>query len=164
MEAYFPHHGYAAVRQKARWVTGIALAGWDRLGWQGGGLERWMRLRDRSAPLAAAVLAAGYTAILLALIETPFAWAAGRPAPILAEIDTPIAHLLFLLLIWRLAMRALLVGRLYGPGEALRSVPRIVVSNLVAIAASARALWCYVAGAPPRWDATVHTLPDDAPR
>ncbi|MFD1949623.1 glycosyl transferase family protein [Sphingomonas arantia] len=164
VEAYFPHHGHAAVRQKARWVTGIALAGWDRLGWQGGGLERWMRLRDRSAPLAAAVLAAGYTAILLALFETPFAWAAGRPAPLLAEIDTPIAHLLFVLLIWRLAMRALLVGRLYGPGEALRSVPRIVVSNLVAIAASARALWCYVAGAPPRWDATVHTLPDDAPR
>jgi adsorption protein B len=123
-----------------------------------------MRLRDRSAPLAAAVLAAGYAAILLALIETPFARATGRPAPLLAEIDTPVARLLFLLFVWRLAMRGLLVGRLYGPGEALRSLPRMVVSNLVAIAASARALWTYVANAAPRWDATVHTLPEEIPR
>ncbi|WP_083672130.1 glycosyl transferase family protein [Sphingomonas montana] len=161
VEAYFPHHGFAAVRQKARWVTGIALAGWDRMGWQGGPLERWMRLRDRSAPLAAAVLAAGYATILLTLAECAIAWRTGRPGPLLADIDTPIAWLLLLLLAWRLAMRALLVGRLYGPGEALRSLPRMVVSNLVAIAASARALWRYVADGPPRWDATVHTLPDD---
>ena len=163
VEAYFPHHGLAAVRQKARWVTGIALAGWDRIGWQGGLRETWMRLRDRSAPLAAAVLAAGYLAVLLALIETAVAWSLGRPGPILAEIDTPMARILAGLLLWRLAMRALLVGRLYGPGEAVRSLPRMVVSNLVAIAATGRALWRYVANAPPRWDKTAHSLPDDPP-
>ena len=31
--AYFPDTADAAVRQKARWLTGIALAGWDRIGW-----------------------------------------------------------------------------------------------------------------------------------
>jgi len=163
VEAYFPHRGLAAVRQKARWVTGIALAGWDRIGWHGGIRETWMRLRDRSAPLAAAVLAAGYAAFLLALIETGFAWVAGRPGPILVEIRSPMGMALCVLLLWRLAMRALLVGRLYGPGEALRSMPRIVVSNLVAIAATARALWRYVAGGPPRWEKTAHSLPDDPP-
>ncbi len=47
---YFPATLDAAVAQKARWMTGIALAGWDRLGWAGGLAERWMRLRDRQSP------------------------------------------------------------------------------------------------------------------
>ena len=42
-------------------MTGIALAGWDRIGW--GGRQRfgdhWMRMRDRRAPLAVLVLASG---------------------------------------------------------------------------------------------------------
>ena len=50
---HFPATLGAAVRQKARWLGGIALAGWDRLGWSGGIGERWMRLRDRRGPLAA---------------------------------------------------------------------------------------------------------------
>jgi adsorption protein B len=33
---HFPATLGAAVRQKARWLGGIALAGWDRLGWAGG--------------------------------------------------------------------------------------------------------------------------------
>ena len=45
-------------------MTGIALAGWDRLGWSGGLAERWMRLRDRRALLAALVLAAAYVALV----------------------------------------------------------------------------------------------------
>src|SRR3546814_6455753 len=53
---YFPATLTAAVRQKARWMTGIALAGWDRLGWQGSLAERWMRFRDRRGPLAAVIL------------------------------------------------------------------------------------------------------------
>ncbi|HEU0133656.1 MAG TPA: glycosyl transferase family protein, partial [Allosphingosinicella sp.] len=46
---YFPGTLGSAVRQKARWMTGIALSGWDRLGWSGGAVERWMRLRDRQS-------------------------------------------------------------------------------------------------------------------
>ncbi len=36
--AYFPGRLDDAVRQKARWIHGIALQGWDRLGWFGGHL------------------------------------------------------------------------------------------------------------------------------
>ena len=60
---YFPATLDAAVAQKARWMTGIALAGWDRLGWSGGLAERWMRLRDRQSLLAALVLGAAYLAL-----------------------------------------------------------------------------------------------------
>lgn len=48
--ACFPGRVDQAVRQKARWIHGIALQGWDRLGWHGGIGERWMRLRDRRGP------------------------------------------------------------------------------------------------------------------
>lgn len=40
---HFPTTFEAAVAQKARWMNGIALSGWDRLGWHGGLAERWMR-------------------------------------------------------------------------------------------------------------------------
>ena len=33
---YFPRHFRAAVRQRGRWVTGIALQGWERHGWRAG--------------------------------------------------------------------------------------------------------------------------------
>lgn len=59
---HFPATLAAAVRQKARWLGGIALAGWDRLGWSGGLGERWMRMRDRRGPLAALLLIAAYSA------------------------------------------------------------------------------------------------------
>jgi adsorption protein B len=54
----------AAVRQKTRWMHGIAYQGWDRLGWSGRLGERWMRLRDRSGPLTALVLAAAFAGIV----------------------------------------------------------------------------------------------------
>jgi adsorption protein B len=163
VEAYFPHLGAMAVRQKARWVTGISLAGWDRLGWRGGVREHWMRVRDRSAPLAAAVLAAGYLAFVVAAVESLIAWRHGLRPPVVAEIKSPLAMVLAALLLWRIGMRALLVHQLYGRTEALWSMPRIVVSNLVAIAAALRALGRYVAGRAPRWEKTPHSLPDPPP-
>ncbi len=62
---HFPATLGAAVRQKARWLGGIAFAGWDRLGWSGGLGERWMRLRDRRGPLAALLIVAAYMAAFL---------------------------------------------------------------------------------------------------
>ena len=62
VRAYFPATLVAAVRQKARWMIGIALIGWDRTGW-GQALamgDHWWRLRDRRGPIAMLVLAAGY--------------------------------------------------------------------------------------------------------
>ena len=61
VRSYFPTTVAASVRQKARWIAGIALLGWDRLGWGGSRnpSEYWMRMRDRRGPLAMLVLAVG---------------------------------------------------------------------------------------------------------
>lgn len=156
---HFPADLDCAVRQKARWIGGIALAGWDRLGWSGGIGERWMRMRDRRGPLAALLLAAGYAAFLL-WIQIELAAALGAPvrfevSPVLAELLTLNAWLLG----WRLLMRFGFTTAAYGLREGLRSIPRIIVGNLVAILAARRALALHEAGGPKTWDKTRHIFP-----
>jgi adsorption protein B len=159
---YFPATLDAAVAQRSRWMTGIALAGWDRLGWGGGLAERWMRLRDRQAPLAALLLAAGYLALLLyALLVL-----SGRPLAPFSPFFLVLAAINSMLLIWRLAMRFGFVASTYGWREGLRSLPRVVVSNIIAMLAARRALGRYLrllrTGAAP-WDKTAHAFPDELP-
>ena len=63
---YFPATLEAAVRQRARWLLGITLAGWQRLGWPGTLVDRYMLLRDRKALLNAYLNIAAYVAARLA--------------------------------------------------------------------------------------------------
>lgn len=156
---HFPADLGAAVRQKARWIGGIALSGWDRLGWSGGLGERWMRMRDRRGPLAAILLIAGYAALLLWL-QIRLASALGAPvafraSPLLATLLTLNAWLLG----WRLAMRFAFTTAAYGISEGLRSLPRVVVGNFIAILASKRALALHDRGGPQSWDKTRHIFP-----
>ena len=48
------------------------------------------------------------------------------------------------MLLWRLAVRAAFVGRLYGSREALRSIPRTIIANIIAIMAARRAVMAYL--------------------
>lgn len=155
VEAHFPDTVRTAVRQKARWMQGIALAGWDRLRWQGGLAERWMRLRDRRGVLAAIVLAAAYAggvlALLCRLLGIVPAWPVSA-APLFAATTA--------LLVWRLALRAWLVAGIHGWREGLLAIPRVLLSNLIAMAAARRALAIYVPGVTPAWDKTAHAFPE----
>lgn len=161
---HFPATLSAAVRQKARWLGGIAFAGWDRLGWRGGLGERWFRLRDRRGPFAALLLLAGYVSALL-WGQLWLAYQLGappppQPSPLLAAL----LHINFLLLLWRTSMRIGFTAQLYGIGEGLASVPRILAGNLVAILAAARALALHARGGPRQWDKTAHVFPAEAAR
>ncbi len=69
VRAFFPPTADQAVTQKARWIVGIAMSGWDRLGWSGRPAEIWMRLRDRRALLAALVTLAAYAALALCVVD-----------------------------------------------------------------------------------------------
>ncbi|QJU60457.1 glycosyl transferase family protein [Sphingomonas sp. AP4-R1] len=155
VRAHFPETIEAAVRQKTRWIIGIALAGWDRLRWDGGVTERWMRLRDRRAPIAALVLAVAYGALLLSIVCR----IAGI-RPDWPDALEPILTLTGALLVWRLAMRALFVTKAYGWREGLCAIPRVFIANIIEIAAAWRAVLHYVPGTTPIWDKTRHRFPE----
>ena len=160
---HFPSTIAAAVRQKARWIGGIAFAGWDQLGWRGGLGERWMRMRDRRGPLAALLLLAGYTATIL---WGEVALAAALGAPIAVPVSAALAMLMWIngwLLGWRLLMRACFTSAAYGWREGLRSVPRTLIANIVAVLAARRALLLHSAGGAKRWDKTYHIFPAEIP-
>nr|WP_315458544.1 glycosyl transferase family protein [uncultured Sphingorhabdus sp.] len=162
--ACFPDTLSTSVRQKTRWLTGIALAGWDRLGWEGGLAQKWMFLQDRRSILAAIVLMAAYMCIILTgVLLVAASQGLYQPSP----FDSILAYLLWFnaaFLFWRLLVRAGFVGALYGPKEALLSVPRSLIANIIAIMAARRACVAYIRhcfGAPLSWDKTAHhTVPE----
>lgn len=166
VRAHFPHRLGAAVRQKTRWMVGIALSGWDRLGWQGHWAELWMRLRDRRALLAALVLSAGYAALLLWAISTAGHFMMLTAPPALPPMLVLLLQINGLLLVWRALMRFTSVRYFYGTREGVRAVLRILPSNVIAMLAARRALFQYcrlLRGEALAWDKTRHIFPQAVP-
>ncbi len=166
VRAYFPSTVRTAVAQKSRWMVGIALAGWDRIGWGrwydlG---DHWMRMRDRRSPLAVLILAAAYLALLFWGVATALHLFARTDFPPLTGPILTVLQINAALLAWRMAMRASITGRLYGWREGLRAIPRMVVANYIALLAVRRAFARYFAtrdGRPIAWGKTAHIFPAD---
>jgi adsorption protein B len=163
--ACFPHTYEAATRQKARWMTGIALAGWDRLGWRGGFSEIWMRLRDRKAVFAAIVLTVAYLCIALTVILIGLDRAGLYAAPRTSDAVRTLLLLTLILLIWRVIVRFAFVCLMHGVWQAILSIPRTFVANIIGIVAARRACWTYLRlmfGGTLSWDKTTHAhFPDE---
>ncbi|AEG47825.1 putative bacteriophage N4 adsorption protein B [Sphingobium chlorophenolicum L-1] len=160
---YFPDSLKDAVKQKARWIVGISLAGWDRMGWQGGPAEWWMRMRDRAAALSAFILFTAYLALLLwgvLLVGSLFsAFPVPRPTPTVEAL----LWIDFAFMTWRMAMRALFSGMTYGWAFGLAAIPRTFIANIIAMMAARRAIFLYLQsliGRPLTWDKTRHRFPD----
>ena len=101
-------------RQKSRWITGIVLAGWDRLGWSGGIFECWMRLRDRRAVIASIVLTSAYFATILTGFFILYGLLGGVMPELVSGNVKTLVGINIILLFWRVAMRAYFVTHLYG--------------------------------------------------
>lgn len=157
--SFFPDRLETAVRQKTRWIHGIALQGWDRMGWNGRGVEVWMALRDRRGPLTAVVLAAAY---LLLLVDALLQGLSAAGAEIAHPRDVPLRLMLiatFAGFVWRLAFRFAFTKREYGTAEGLRAVLRVPIANIIAIMAGRRALAAYFRALRTgrvEWDKTAH--------
>ena len=162
--SYFPDTVATSVRQKTRWMHGICLQGWDRLGWRGSMADIWMSIRDRRSPLIALVLFLAYILVvdegLLAMLHL---WL-GRDMPQLPPSPAILRYckgLCVIGLLWRLLMRALFTGREYGWQEGLRAPLRMLVANVIMILAARRAVVAYcrsLAGGRVIWDKTEHLV------
>jgi adsorption protein B len=123
-----------------------------------------MRMRDRRGPLAALLLLAAYAA---AFLWSQIWLAEALGAPIKARLDATLVILLTIngwLLAWRVLMRACFTASAYGLGEGLLSVPRLVVGNVIAMLAAARAVSLHIGGGATRWEKTGHIFPAELPQ
>src|SRR5579864_5939683 len=123
---FFPDRFRLAVRQKSRWVLGIALQGWKNLGWQGGWWSRYMLYRDRKTLFTNVINALGYLVVaywLLDLVRYPRGQSASMvPARWVWDVillDT-------FLMAHRLIERVVAVHGVAGWKQALLSIPRSV--------------------------------------
>lgn len=163
---HFPSGWRDAVTQKSRWMAGIALSGWDRLGWSGGIAERWMRLRDRQAPLAALLLVIAYVVLLAMPLLDTIGRLSGHSVVLITPTLTILMQIAAALLVWRLVMRFAFVAGSYGLIEGLRAVPRVFVSNAIAIMAAREALGRYARArrtGKHEWGKTAHVFPEQVP-
>ena len=123
-----------------------------------------MRMRDRRGPLAALLLLAAYGA---ALLWSQLWLAEALGAPIQARLDPALVTLLMIngwLLAWRVLMRASFTTSAYGWREGLFSIPRLVVGNVIAMLAAARAVSLHLGGGARQWDKTRHIFPAELPQ
>ncbi|WP_260927491.1 glycosyl transferase family protein [Novosphingobium sp. 9] len=157
--AYFPASFDAAIRQKARWVHGIAFQSWERLGWDRSIVDRWMALRDRKGPMTALVFACGY---MLVIVEALLAYPRSQGLTAISSRPLVIETILWacmMALVWRGLFRIWFTAREYGLREGMMAIARIPVGNAIAILAARRALLAYARtlyGQAVRWDKTVH--------
>jgi len=162
---HFPATFETAVRQKTRWLLGIALSGWDRVGWQGGLADRYMLLRDRKSIVAPLLTMLGYIAAAIVLVDaeaSALVPAAVRFDPLVMS-PSPLGVLLWangVTLGWRLGLRASFTAATHGWREGLRAVPRTIVGNAINAVAATRALRRYARIRAGReaaaWDKTTH--------
>lgn len=170
----FPASIEACVRQKSRWIAGIAFAGWDRLSWDGGsrsrGLSadaaggrgwsvRWMLWRDRRAPLAACIILNAYLGMLLTGLDQGAALLGWWSAMAFDDVLVWLMIANSALMAWRLGMRMIFTGAIYGPWQGVMAVPRAFVGNVIHILAARRAFGLYVRQLRTRelvWDKTDH--------
>jgi bacteriophage N4 adsorption protein B len=166
---YFPHPLGAAVRQRGRWICGIALQAWERFGWPGDAAVRYSLWRDRKGLANGLLVAFAYFLVTYLLARWAFSAWTGHPWSSTAVIPpgSVLEWLLFVNLLglcWRAAWKFAFVRTLYGWRHGLLALPRLVIGNFVVIAATARAVRAYVrhrvTGTPLRWIKTDHAFPD----
>ena len=169
---YFPATLRAAVRQKARWVVGIALQGWQTWGWRGDWTRRYLLFRDRKVLVMSLVAIGGY--LMFALLAAHAVWhridTGVWAMPLLRDETgwlTALVAANLAMLGLRAAQRALCTGLLYGPAQAALSLPRMVWGTLINVLATLRALRQWLrylrTGKPIGWDKTAHQFPGQPP-
>ena len=166
---FFPDSLSASVRQKSRWIIGIALQAWRTLGWRGSWMTRYMLIRDRKVLITSFAAVAGYPVLAIVGFAELWEHLQGSSAPYTLVEPGGLLWYLLIANLWvlalRAAQRALFTGLLYGPMEAALSLPRMVWGTIINALATLRALrlWAHHlrTGQTIGWDKTNHQFPRD---
>ncbi|MBU0676996.1 MAG: glycosyl transferase family protein [Verrucomicrobia bacterium] len=164
----FPDSFKAATRQKARWILGIAIQGWDA-GWTRSIGTNYCLYRDRKSILTNLIVMLGYFAVLFWTATWGINKATGEAKfPPLIEADEVFFYCMWIvvaLLLWRFFNRVLSTWRLYGPLDGIMAIPRFFVGNVVNFFATVQAIQRYISsrrsGTVPEWGKTDHAWPSE---
>jgi len=165
---YFPRTFHSAVRQRTRWVTGICLQGWERLGWHGSGITRYWFWRDRKALLTNPIGLLVSLFTMLSLADLAVAYLAGTPwyFAIARSSTQRLCWANLLVQAIRTAVRMACSGRVYGWRFATGVPVRAFYESIINGVATFRAIRTYVAarieGRPLVWLKTEHSYPSGA--
>jgi adsorption protein B len=167
---FFPDLFWASVRQKTRWVIGIALQSWKKFAWQGDWRVRYLYFRDRKALFTQQFMALGYI-VALGLISLQISTALFPDHYIFAppfEDDSALWDLFYInvaLFVNRLAHRHFWTCRIYGWSQLPLILPRYLVANVINYVAVTRATWRYLKHLRTNerigWDKTAHSFPGE---
>jgi adsorption protein B len=154
----FPQQWRAAMRQRTRWVMGIALQGWERHGWKGKPGEVYWLWRDRKGLLANPLSVVANLVFIYGLATA--IWL--RASPLSLEL----CRITFSIQCLRIAVRMACVSRVYGVFFSLGVPVRAVYANVLNAAATFNAVGRYaIARAqkrPLKWLKTDHAYPNRA--
>jgi bacteriophage N4 adsorption protein B len=165
---YFPRTFHSAVRQRTRWVTGICLQSWERLGWHESGITLYWFWRDRKALFTNPT---GLLVTLLTIVSLgDLAVARLTEAPWHFAIAQPLTQWLC----WanltaqaiRTAVRMLCVGRVYGwrfsTGVPIRAFYESIINGIATFHAVRTYVMARREGRPLVWLKTEHFYPSRA--
>jgi adsorption protein B len=167
---FFPDLFWNSIRQKTRWVTGIALQGWKKFGWRGDWRVRYLYFRDRKSLFTQQFMVLGYI-VALGLLTLQVSAALFPDRYIFAppfENDSALWDLFYInvgLFVNRLLHRHVWTCRIYGWSQLPLIIPRYLVANVVNYFAVTRATWRYLEHLRTRerigWDKTAHSFPGE---
>ncbi len=162
---YFPQRMRSAIRQRTRWVIGIALQGWERDGWRGSWSTRYWFWRDRKGLVTNPLSLFTNVLFMAGLVDwveavtTHRTWAFAVSNPAIVTL----CWMTLLMQCFRLMLRAFCVARLFGLRFAFGVPLRAFHGNFVNSSASLAAMWRFANarfhGRPLAWVKTEHAYP-----
>lgn len=167
---FFPDTLRAAVKQRARWIVGIAFQGWAQLGWRGGFWSKYQLLQDRKQLVTGFFNVLGYVVLVIAAAVQIHNWLVpdSYRYPALVQTHTWLWYVVIadtFFMFERFFWRGYCVQRIYGWKQAFLSVPRQVWGNGISFAAVCRAFYLYthslLTGQRIAWEKTEHTFPSE---
>jgi adsorption protein B len=163
---YFPSSFRTAVRQRSRWVAGIALQGWERHGWHGPWKQRYWLWRDRKGLAGNLLSPAANLLFVYGCVGYAVAACCGQPWGLGSQIPPPLAAIYsvtFLISAIQMGMKIHWSARVYGWRFAAGVPLRMPWANLVNCAATAAALAQFIDSRLTRralvWRKTEHVYP-----
>jgi adsorption protein B len=161
---FFPATRAAAIRQRTRWITGIALQSWERHGWSGPAANLYWYWRDRKGLIGTPLSFVVNLMFGWGLATLVFAWARHHSWGLGEHQLHPLLLAAVLLLqMTFLGIRMIAVSRIYGWRFALGVPLRVFLANYLNAVASWRAVSRYVAARRRRqplvWVKTEHAYP-----